>query len=939
MGNESQKSGGRRRRNTNGTFKGRNTSGTSKNQAKLPSSSSSAAFKTTKTSSFGEQSNQQDEPSDKSKSLSGSQQNAYSSQHDSPHFSDTQLETSLPPTSIDGSRTTSVDDKNTPEAKPRNKRAFNSIGKGNPGRNLDPYKDEILKLSKDYTLGYIERHLFAKTKIKFSTSSIGNRVKRWGGTIFKKGVKRCGNPAVSKRNLTPWKAKLLEWDQAGSTVEEMSAQLKEELNVIAWPVYIAKALSFWKSSWRKMGEHPGLDDSEFVPVDLWTTEELQNLEDEIKAASLKDAQKTHVGVPDFARWSELLVSAACHDPAIQSLMVKEKLQPGHHWSSDRRFDRLWVLGLQLPGAYSHESVDTLAKIMRKVDSLTPKVLQKVYTILKECLEECISLATREYGKDYLQPALSMIPATTPPEFVSNFLRTCRHEINQTQSLIRLRNTLALIPCHEAHSCLEKCHDYLKSQREIPSLVDQFTTAVLDELEFWKQPWMMLNNLPGLEPSDMDIDETYKRPKEYQPKGKGCERESEELPSGSGGYDSPDDDFEDHTQSASTGRQVNRQDHNYGKLYLILSDWVLAKMTPSPMVFKRWRTLTSGPLLGSPPARFQTETWDPPRLPVVSAKVSDEKSGGPNQETINMPTDYPDRSIPKHEPSDYEKSVLYTTNIRKSQTAKEKGEFEGIIQRMRACTSRPPGADKLAQHVDWGSVLRDDNWYHCRRLLQMIAQRCQFTDETYSMFEQQLMMILAAIEGGSTEAVVWVIPLEGLLTRISKHAGQQYEKLDPKDRHSRRVQAEQIRELVAFAHGVAQCNAALRFHWRRSNSGGSGGKAPTDVPTSVKWYAMLYRCDPRCSRLECLKLLPSPRAMKENKNRDTFSVGVVDARTGSRMVRSFIAANRSQISPCLVGWVRDRDPQPALVCTFQWYGQRFHTQTPCKHLRGKWEENF
>jgi hypothetical protein len=138
--------------------------------------------------------------------------------------------------------------------------------------------------------------------------------------------------------------------------------------------------------------------------------------------------------------------------------------------------------------------------------------------------------------------------------------------------------------------------------------------------------------------------------------------------------------------------------------------------------------------------------------------------------------------------------------------------------------------------------------------------------------------------------------------------------------------------------VAEYNTALRFHWRRPKNDGSGGRALTDVPNSIKWYTMLYRCDPRCSSSNCQRLLSSSRVIKKDQNRDYFLVGVVDARTGSRMVRAFISENRAE-SPCLVGWLRDRDPHLALICIFLWFGQRFHTQTPCRASQGKWAQNF
>jgi hypothetical protein len=45
-----------------------------------------------------------------------------------------------------------------------------------------------------------------------------------------------------------------------------------------------------------------------------------------------------------------------------------------------------------------------------------------------------------------------------------------------------------------------------------------------------------------------------------------------------------------------------------------------------------------------------------------------------------------------------------------------------------------------------------------------------TDEkSRYQFEERLLMLLAAIEGGSTEALLWLMPLEGLLREISQSA--------------------------------------------------------------------------------------------------------------------------------------------------------------------------
>jgi hypothetical protein len=65
---------------------------------------------------------------------------------------------------------------------------------------------------------------------------------------------------------------------------------------------------------------------------------------------------------------------------------------------------------------------------------------------------------------------------------------------------------------------------------------------------------------------------------------------------------------------------------------------------------------------------------------------------------------------------YEDSVSYAKMVISTRTVQEKSDYEKICQRMLACTSRPPGAEKLAKNAGWSRKLRDDNWWHCRRIL-------------------------------------------------------------------------------------------------------------------------------------------------------------------------------------------------------------------------------
>jgi hypothetical protein len=57
---------------------------------------------------------------------------------------------------------------------------------------------------------------------------------------------------------------------------------------------------------------------------------------------------------------------------------------------------------------------------------------------------------------------------------------------------------------------------------------------------------------------------------------------------------------------------------------------------------------------------------------------------------------------------------------------------------------------------WLTKARDDDRWHCRQLLRLIAQSWAFHLDEHRRFEEGLLMLLAAIEGGSTEALFWLI---------------------------------------------------------------------------------------------------------------------------------------------------------------------------------------
>jgi hypothetical protein len=103
------------------------------------------------------------------------------------------------------------------------------------------------------------------------------------------------------------------------------------------------------------------------------------------------------------------------------------------------------LGIHLPGSYTHDTVSTTDKIIAVVDPLTTKVLNKTGSTLARLLEEGILSATTEYGKEYVEQALAVIPATTPALCITDMLHITRGEIKQLHQEIYLGKVIRGLP--------------------------------------------------------------------------------------------------------------------------------------------------------------------------------------------------------------------------------------------------------------------------------------------------------------------------------------------------------------------------------------------------------------------------------------------------------------------------------------------------------------
>jgi hypothetical protein len=196
---------------------------------------------------------------------------------------------------------------------------------------------------------------------------------------------------------------------------------------------------------------------------------------------------------------------------------------------------------------------------------------------------------------------------------------------------------------------------------------------------------------------------------------------------------------------------------------------------------------------------------------------------------------------------------------------------------------------------WSAKVRDDDWWHVRRLLQMLCKLSSPGDDLHSSFERRLQLLLAAIEGGSSEALLWFLPLEGVLKDISKHSMRSDYPYRDDCAKSTRARVEVFRELCASVHAVALQNTMLRTYPRRDRP---NSNAPWNAQ---KWYAFVHGHNPRCANPCCLRLLPSPRIVTTQLSRGLFTVGTMEVRAGCRRVKSFISENREHFYTCLVDW--------------------------------------
>ncbi|RDW87404.1 hypothetical protein BP5796_03098 [Coleophoma crateriformis] len=199
----------------------------------------------------------------------------------------------------------------------------------------------------------------------------------------------------------------------------------------------------------------------------------------------------------------------------------------------------------------------------------------------------------------------------------------------------------------------------------------------------------------------------------------------------------------------------------------------------------WRSPTAGPLRGFPPARFGSATWEPdPRL----LELAHQEAEGDDLRCF-----VDSRSLPKpslNPPATILTEITrYVQDLTEAQTPEEKDAF------------------------------------------QKISYLNAIPEKDYQYYKRMLVLVLAAVEGGSTEALLWVIVLEGLMKDLSEYVKGCTSKRQAAEHGGETACDEVLRELVLFAHVVALNSITLRSHAKRDRKSGLGVPIPNAIACS------------------------------------------------------------------------------------------------------------
>jgi hypothetical protein len=478
---------------------------------------------------------------------------------------------------------------------------------------------------------------------------------------------------------------------------------------------------------------------------------------------------------------------------------------------------------------------------------------------------------------------------------------------------RLRRSLDLTSSvHDIPAC-KALQTELENQ-PTTSLLDRFTREALPHLWLWHRSDIMLSKLSPIPPTSLATIEGY-RSEEYI--------DDDEEPT--------EDLFQEDPGNISTKNDSLQ-------FCMVLAD-LAAKRIPTPKTFDCYQGPTTGALTGFSLAACGVIAWYPgPQTPMHETMLA--KAPKSARAVTHTTLQDSECMVSVRGPANrentekvFEQSIKHLQEVMSSRNDVGKRHFEEVCTRLCSQTARPASVETLAGNaMIFGKLdteVRDDNWYHCRKLIQLLTEfgKCSVSDAT--QHETCLMLVPAAVEAGTSEPLPWLIVLDGALKQVwrwVKYSG---------DKDKFRVLKLVMEDLVVFAHGTAVNSIACRFERHRLNPQFTLVNQPSDL---VRWYAMLFKVDPWCANSQCFQLLPGPSELTGASIRDVFSFGTREARVGHPAIHKFISENRKFGYPCLANLLGFRQPHSVLVALLYWYSHVFHLHG-CRPMRGKWAMNF
>ncbi|RDW94515.1 hypothetical protein BP5796_00278 [Coleophoma crateriformis] len=536
-----------------------------------------------------------------------------------------------------------------------------------------------------------------------------------------------------------------------------------------------------------------------LPVNILTIGEYEALRESIRTQYVENKSNSDqepLLAEKQKQWIDILEAAACHDQRIQGMLLDERLQPGKHWREDLSFNPSWLLGFWLPDSHGTQSLDPLEQNLTIINALTPQILRNV----KKRLDTIIDEVLEDLGMDVDNVRKNTgLPVNIPTEDMMGLLKIIQRESGRSR---RTKCQELALEKLGTMPDLENCRvlkDHMESDNasdvfeDVHGYHQRFANEAIQMLQYWRRSWMIPKPLPSLDITDFHTNTVQ----DFVGSSRPGIRLRNEI------------DTRAEMESTSALKQVDTFTAYHGTVPSLLSSLVFRDI-PHPKTFDSWEWPTTGALLSPWPSAYRAKvTIDP--LARQNVAVDEERlsasllsreqsfEAGRRNSHEEFETKGDDQAICDRV-LQHMKQVLTTTD-------KERGAyFDKICVRMCDLVSRPANLDTehevfLASFTGCRSYnsldLILDNWWHCRRLLQMLKLRYSLSDNDYHESEINLIMVLAMIEGGSDDPFPWLFVLDGLLASI----GRLVMSTGTTERES--VDRNRlIEELILFAHGTA-----------------------------------------------------------------------------------------------------------------------------------------